>query len=140
MSLHLPDLEVLSKELKRPIGTLIALAAEADGWRGRLLKDWTLATQITTGSGLPVTPLWVTPVRGVTGTMRASLTGASPDAVPASYYLNPGAYGAPAPSTWGTAGRNSISGPAQFSMNAAVIARVPAFTGTRTVRTSSALM
>ena len=95
-------------------GTLV------DGWRGRLLKDWTLATQITTGSGLPVTPLWVTPVRGVTGTMRASLTGASPDAVPAGYYLNPGAYGAPAPGTWGTAGRNSISGPAQFSMNAAV--------------------
>lgn len=95
-------------------GTLV------DGLKGRLLKDWTFVTQITTGSGLPVTPVYLVPVRGVTGTVRASLTGAPLNAVPDGAYLNPAAYAPPAPGEWGTAARNSISGPAQFAMNAAV--------------------
>jgi hypothetical protein len=95
-------------------GTLV------DGVKGRLLKDWTFVTQITTGSGLPVTPVYLAPVRGVTGTIRASLTGAPLDAVPDGAYLNPAAYSAPAAGEWGTAARNSVSGPAQFTMAAAV--------------------
>ena len=34
--------------------------------------------------------------------------------------MNPAAYAAPAPGEWGNAGRNSITGPAQFSLNAGV--------------------
>ncbi len=95
-------------------GTLV------DGLKGRLLKDWTFVTEIRTGSGLPVTPVYLTPVHGVTGTTRASLTGAPLDAKPDGTYLNPAAFAAPAAGAWGTAARNSISGPAQFVMNAAV--------------------
>jgi hypothetical protein len=96
-------------------GTLV------DGLRGRLLKDWTFVGQLTIGSGLPLTPLYLVPVPGTgyVGSIRARLTGASTDA-PDGYYLNPDAYAAPLPGEWGNAGRNSERGPSQFSLNAAV--------------------
>jgi hypothetical protein len=52
--------------------------------------------------------------------VRASVTGVPVDAAPEGYYLNPAAYAAPAPGQWGSAGRNSITGPSQFSMNASI--------------------
>jgi hypothetical protein len=96
-------------------GTLV------DGIRGRLLKDWTFVGQLTVGSGLPLTPVYLVPVPGTgyVGSIRARLTGASTDA-PDGYYLNPEAYAAPAAGEWGDAGRNSGRGPQQFSLNAAV--------------------
>jgi hypothetical protein len=54
------------------------------------------------------------------GTIRPSLTGAPVDAVPDGYYVNPAAFTAPAPGQWGTAGRNSIRGPAKFSFDAGI--------------------
>jgi hypothetical protein len=90
-----------------------------DGLRGRLLRGWTLTGQLTLGSGLPFTPIYLSPVgtTGVTGTIRGSLTGVTTDA-PAGYYANPAAYAAPAAGQWGSAARNSITGPAQFNLNA----------------------
>jgi hypothetical protein len=35
----------------------------------------------------------------------------------AGQHLNPAAYGPPQPGQWGTAGRNSITGPSQFSLD-----------------------
>src|ERR1019366_9980949 len=35
---------------------------------------------------------------------------------PAGLFLNPAAFAAPTPGQWGTAGRNSITGPAQFAL------------------------
>jgi hypothetical protein len=92
-----------------------------DGMKGRLFKGWTVMSQLTTGSGLPFTPVYLAPVAGtgVTGSLRPSLTGASLTA-PAGYYLNPAAYTVPAPGQWGNAGRNSVTGPAQFSLDAGV--------------------
>ncbi len=89
------------------------------GWRGSAFKGWTATSQITVGSGLPVTPIVLTPVgtTGVTGTVRASLTGVSPDPLTDDSYVNPAAFTAPASGQWGNAGRNSLRGPAQFSMN-----------------------
>jgi hypothetical protein len=97
-------------------GTLV------DGLKGKLFKDWTVVTQITAGSGLPLTPisLVAVPGTGVNGTVRASLTGMPPDAVPPGYYLSPAAYAAPVAGEWGSAARNSISGPRQFGVNAAL--------------------
>lgn len=91
-----------------------------NGVRGSLFKGWTVLSQLQTGSGLPLTPIYLTtvPGTGVTG-IRANLTGASVDA-PEGYYLNPAAYVAPARGEWGNAGRNSARGPAQFSLNAGV--------------------
>ena len=95
-------------------GTLI------DGWKGRLLKDWTFTSNMVTGSGLPMTPLYVTSVRGTVGTVRASTTGVDPAAVPDGYLLNPAAFRLPAAGEWGNAGRNSVTGPRQLSLNASV--------------------
>jgi trimeric autotransporter adhesin len=94
-------------------GTLLS------GWRGTLLKEWTFASQITVGSGLPLTPTYLAAVPGtaVTGTIRPEYTGAPLYAAPSGLSLNPAAYTAPVPGQWGNAGRNSITGPAQFTLD-----------------------
>jgi hypothetical protein len=81
-----------------------------------------VTSQLTAGSGLPLTPVYLTSVAGtgVTGSIRASVTGAPPDALPAGFYANPAAYAAPSQGQWGSAGRNSIRGPAQFGLNAGI--------------------
>jgi len=100
--------------------------ALVDGWRGSLLKGWTITSQLTTGSGLPLTPYYLTttPGTGFTGAIRASVTGSATDA-PAGYYINPAAYTTPAPGQWGDAGRNSARGPAQFGLNAGITRTFP---------------
>jgi len=60
------------------------------------------------------------PGTGFTSTLRPQLTGAAVDDVADGAYLNPAAYTLPAPGQWGDAGRNSVTGPAQFGLNAAV--------------------
>jgi hypothetical protein len=93
------------------------------GWRGRAYKEWTFTNTITVGSGLPQTPIFEEPVPGTgfTGTIRPDTTGAPIYAAPAAgVFLNPAAYTAPVSGQWGTAGRNSITGPAQFSLNASL--------------------
>jgi hypothetical protein len=91
-----------------------------DGLKGLIFRGWTMTSQITAGSGPPVTPVFLSPVAGtgVTGTLRATLTGEPVDAAPEGYYFNPDAFTLPAPGTWGDAGRNSLRGPAQFGMTA----------------------
>jgi hypothetical protein len=90
-----------------------------DGWRGTLLKQWTILTNITAGTGLPETPVYfgTVPGTGVTGTIRPDLTGASVTAAPPGFNLNSAAYIAPQPGQWGSAGRNSITGPNIFTLN-----------------------
>lgn len=88
------------------------------GLLGRLVNGWGMNANLTAGSGTPRTPIYrVTSVAGVTGTVRADLTGAPIDEAPDGYYANPDAFAPPAPGTWGNAPRNSIRGPAQFSLN-----------------------
>jgi hypothetical protein len=101
-------------------GVGVAGGALLTGVTGALFKGWTITSQLTAGSGMPLTPIVLTPVAGtaVTGAMRADLTGASTDAAPAGFYANPAAYDVPAAGQWGAAGRNSITGPAQFGLNA----------------------
>jgi hypothetical protein len=102
-------------------GVGVAGGALVDGVKGQLLKGWTVTSQLTTGTGLPFTPVYLapTPGSGVTGSLRPSVTGATLTA-PDGYYLNPEAYAPPAPGQWGSAGRNSVVGPAAFTLNAAV--------------------
>jgi carboxypeptidase family protein len=92
------------------------------GWKGALLKEWTITGQLTTGSGLPLTPTYLVPVTetGITGTLRPDVTGAPLYAAPAGLSLNPAAYRPPASGQWGNARRNSITGPSQFSLNASL--------------------
>jgi hypothetical protein len=94
-------------------GTLV------DGFWGTLYKDWTVTGQLTAGSGLPLTPISFSAVTGtaVIG-VRPSLTGVSTKPAAAGSYANAAAFVAPAPGTWGNAGRNSLRGPSQFSFDA----------------------
>ncbi len=91
-----------------------------NGWRGALFKEWTLTTAINAGSGLPQTPIYATavPGTGFTG-IRPDYTGAPLYNAPPGLTLNPAAYVAPL-GAWGNAGRNSITGPNQFTMNASL--------------------
>ncbi len=91
------------------------------GWRGKVAKDWTFVDNITLGSGKPLTPVATTIVAGaVSGTVRASYTGASLYDAPSGLFLNPAAVTAPAAGQWGNAGRGSITGPSSFTMNASM--------------------
>jgi hypothetical protein len=91
------------------------------GWRGALYKEWTATAAITTGSGSPMTPIYLAAVHGtgVTGSIRPNYNGQSIYSDGANgVYLNRAAYTAPAAGQWGNAGRDSIIGPRQFIMNA----------------------
>jgi hypothetical protein len=95
-------------------GTLI------NGWKGVLLKDWTLGPSVTLASGLPLTPT-VPGVQaagtGIGGTTRADYVGGPLDAALPGYGFNTAVFAAPASGEWGNAGRNIITGPMQFSLN-----------------------
>jgi len=97
------------------------------GWRGHLLKEWTMLTQVNVGTGMPETPVYLAPVPGTgfSGTIRPSLTGASiyatnNGAATTGLHLNPAAYTAPALGQWGNAGRDSITGPSQFGLDSSL--------------------
>ena len=97
--------------------------ALVNGWKGALAKDWTFTTSIQVASGLPLTPVVLNRVAtgaGITGTVRADLTGLPVYAAPAGFFLNSAAFVAPPAGEWGDAGRNIITGPALFSLNASV--------------------
>jgi hypothetical protein len=97
-------------------GTLV------NGWKGALFKEWTFVTTVIAGSGLPLTPVYPSAVRGtaVTGPVRPDYTGLSVYDAPAGLSLNPLAFTKPANGQWGNAGRDSITGPNQFSFNASM--------------------
>jgi hypothetical protein len=97
-------------------GTLLS------GWKGALFKEWTVASQINAGSGVPESPIYfaAVPGTGITGSIRPDYTGAPLYSAPTGLFLNPAAYVPPAPGQWGNAGRNSIIGPSQFGLNASL--------------------
>jgi hypothetical protein len=92
------------------------------GWPGRLFKEWTVLSKIVVGTGLPETPVYLqaVPETGFTGTIRPDPTGSPIYTSGAGPHLNVAAYAAPLPGQWGTAGRNSITGPNQFSLNSSL--------------------
>ena len=97
-------------------GTLVG------GWRGAILKDWTFVFQPTFATGMPLTPIYTAVVTGtgVTGSIRPEYVGGSLYSGAAGRNLNIAAYTAPPYGMWGDAGRNSITGPSQFSLNASL--------------------
>jgi trimeric autotransporter adhesin len=92
------------------------------GWRGRLLKEWTLTTNINAGTGFPETPIFpaAVPGTGFNCCIRPDLTGASIYSAGAGRHVNAAAYTAPPAGQWGTAGRDSITGPGQFTLDSAL--------------------
>jgi hypothetical protein len=112
---------LLTVQFQYSTGVGVSGGTLVDGLRGTLLKGWTVNGQVTAGSGLPVTPVYLSsvPGTGITGSLRPDVIG-SIDSVSDGSYLNPAAFTAPVPGNWGSAGRNSVRGPAQFSFNAGV--------------------
>ncbi len=90
------------------------------GRSGAFLREWTFTTNINFGTGLPITPTFPGAIggTGVTGPVRANYTGLDPYDAPGGLFLNPLAYARPLPGEWGNAGRNTITGPSQLTMNA----------------------
>jgi hypothetical protein len=98
-------------------GTLLS------GWRGVVLKRWTVLSSVTAGSGRPATPLYSAATlagTAISGPIRPEYTGADLYNAPVGRFLNPAAFIAPLPGQWGDAGRNSIIGPNQFALNASM--------------------
>jgi hypothetical protein len=97
-------------------GTLLS------GWRGAAFKEWTIGTQINAGTGSPLTPIVIAPVSGtgITGPIRPDYTGAPLYDPPPGLHLNPASYVIAPSGQWGNAGRNSISGPDQFTLNSSI--------------------
>jgi hypothetical protein len=111
---------LLSAQVQYTTGMGINAGTLMTGWSGRLLKEWTVAAQISAGTGLPETPVYLAAVQGtgVTGTVRANRNIGVPVGQNINgYHLNAAAYSAPAAGQWGSAGRNSIMGPNQFSLD-----------------------
>ena len=75
---------LLNVQMQYSTGVGIGGGTLLSGWRGALFKDWTFTTQITAGSGLPLTPVYFTAVggTGVTGSVRPEYTGAPLYAAP----------------------------------------------------------
>jgi len=89
------------------------------GWKGPLLKDWTFSSNLTLGSGRPLNSSYpyIIPGTGFSGSIRPDVTGADLYNNSQGLFLNPAAFAKPADGHWGNAGRNIITGPAQFSLN-----------------------
>lgn len=92
------------------------------GWKGSMMKEWTVAAQLTAGSGLPQTPVYLAAVEGtgITGTLRPDATGHDPSSSAGGRHLDADAFAAPLAGQWGNAGRNTITGPSQFTLNASL--------------------
>jgi hypothetical protein len=113
---------LLNAQIQYTTGMGIGGGTLLGGWRGRLLKEWTASATITAGSGLPQTPIYLAAVNGtgVTGSIRPDRASGSIYAGSGGHFLNPSAFAAPQPGQWGSAGRDSIIGPGQFSFNASL--------------------
>jgi hypothetical protein len=113
---------LLNVQMQYSTGMGIGGGTLLSGWRGTLFKDWTFVSQITAGTGLPLTPVYLAAVQGtgVTGSIRPDYTGALLYSGSPGFFLNRAAYAAPPLGQWGNAGRDSITGPAQFTLNASV--------------------
>jgi hypothetical protein len=103
-------------------GTFTRVDGFWSGWRGKLFREWTLTSALSAESGKPLTPVIVAPVRGtgISGPLRPDVTGAPLYVEQNGGFLNAVAFAAPAAGDWGNSGRNSITGPAQFSLNASL--------------------
>ncbi|HTM47628.1 MAG TPA: carboxypeptidase-like regulatory domain-containing protein [Bryobacteraceae bacterium] len=89
---------------------------------GKLLQDWTLSGGVIARSGSPFTARVLgnqsnTGGTGAVGSGRADSTGLPLDPTVSGQYFNLAAFSIPKAGTYGNAGRNTILGPANFSLN-----------------------
>ena len=98
-------------------GTLV------NGWKGALMKDWTMSGSISLRSGTPFTATVGGNRSQVGGTAVANTVRAKATGLPvevSGMLFNTAAFTAPAAGEWGNAGRNTIPGPTTFSLDGSV--------------------
>jgi hypothetical protein len=91
------------------------------GWKGHLLQDWSVMSQIQVRSSNPMTATLggnQVSAGSVSQTLRADATGLALTPAPGGQLFNPAAFAVPAAGAWGNAGRNTIPGPMLVSLNA----------------------
>jgi len=86
-------------------------------WAAKALKDWTVSGSITAQTGAPLTALVTGNLAGTASIapLRADATGVSVSS--GSGYFNPAAFAVPLAGQFGTAGRDTITGPGTFVLN-----------------------
>jgi hypothetical protein len=112
---------VLSANAQYTTGMGLGGKTLMSGWKGLAYKEWTVSTTIKYASGLPETPIVSgAMVAGAAnlGTIRANYVGGPVHLNSPGVFLNAAAFAAPAAGQWGTARRDSITGPNQFSLDA----------------------
>ena len=89
------------------------------GWRGRVYKEWSITAVTVAGTGKPLTPVYLTALNGTgyIGLIRPDVTGVSVYDRPTGRFLNPAAYTAPQTGEFGNAGRYSITGPNEITLD-----------------------
>ena len=108
---------LFTASLQYSTGVGVHGGALLSGWRGLILKGWTLQSNINYGSGLPFTPFLGQQLPGSTAYVLrpeyigGNLYGGS------NTFLNPLAFATPPAGQYGDVGRDSLYGPNQFSMN-----------------------
>jgi hypothetical protein len=113
----------LNLQLQYSSGMGMAGGTLINGWKGALLKDWTITNNFNIRSGNPFTATVGGNRSQVSGTavgntVRAEATGLSIDAE--GQLFNTAAFTQPLAGTWGNAGRNTIPGPTVFSIDSSL--------------------
>jgi hypothetical protein len=106
-----------SSGMGRSGGTLIP------GWKGALLKDWTVGGSVSVRSGSPLTATVGGNRSQVAGTAVSNTVRANATGLPVSVegmLFNTEAFSTPAAGEWGNAGRHTIPGPTTFFLNGQV--------------------
>ena len=105
--------------LASPFGEAGAAYIHTNGWKAKLLKDWSLSGGITVRSGTPFTARVLgnradSGGSGVVGSGRAEATGES---IHGGRFFNLNAFGLPPVGRYGNAGRNTVPGATFAALN-----------------------
>jgi hypothetical protein len=112
---------VLTGQLQYTTGMGLGGHTLMGGWKGALYKEWTVLLNVSEASGTPETPIApiVVPGTSFSNIIRASYGTPAGCSQAPGQFLNPCRYVTPT-SGFGTARRDSITGPSQFGLNASM--------------------
>jgi len=115
--------QLVAAQLQYTSGMGIGGGTFLTGWKAAVLKEWTFVIPISWGTGLPENPNYIGGLLGGTafsGPLRPEFSGAPLYAAPSGLFLNPAAFATPPPGMFGDMGKDSITGPYRFSLNASM--------------------
>jgi hypothetical protein len=110
----------LGMQLQYSTGMGTAGGTLVNGWKGALMKDWTISGSISLRSGTPFTASVGGNRSQVGGTAVANTVRANATGLPvevSGMLFNTAAFTEPLAGEWGNAGRNTIPGPTTFSLD-----------------------